>query len=161
MGKGPRCPSEGTRHSHPKSQELSLGRCHERPEGGYGAHACELNVTGTHTHQFQGPSSGAVTTDTFPFDFPGLYPKSNHNVNTKSKFKSPLSHRDQEHAGTVVQIETCPHTPGESSTQLLRESHETQSDAERPRRGRVSWGQAQGSWWGADSYVDKPTPDCV
>lgn len=59
VGKGPRCPSEGTRHSHPeKSEELPLGRCHDRPEGGYGAHACELNVTGTHTRQFQGPSSG-------------------------------------------------------------------------------------------------------
>lgn len=82
---------------------------------------------------FKGHPLGAVTTDTVPFNFPSLYPKSNHNVNTNSKFKSPVSHRDQEHAGTVVQVETCPHTPGESSTQLLRESHETQSDTGRPR----------------------------
>lgn len=107
---------------------------------------------------FTGHPLGAVTTDTFPFDFPSLYPKSNHNVNTKSKSKSPLSHTDQEQSATAVQVETCPHTPGESSTQLLRESHKTQSDAGRPRGGRVSWGQAQGGWWGAGSYVNKPTP---
>lgn len=107
-------PDGGERHSHPeKSEELSLGRCHERPEGGYGAHACELNVTGTHTTRFKGHPLGAVTTDTFPFDFPSLYPKSNHNVNAKSKFKSPLSHRDQEHVGAVVQVETCPPPWGE------------------------------------------------
>lgn len=118
VGKGPRCPSEGTQHSHPeKSEELSLGRCHERPEGGYGAHACELNVTGTHTASFKGHPLGAVTTDTFPFDFPSLYPKSNHNVNAKSKFQSPLSHRDQEHAGTVVQVETCPHPLGRAASE--------------------------------------------
>lgn len=53
---------------------------------------------------------GAVTTDTFLFDLPNFYPKSNYNVNTKSKFKRPLSHKGSQHMGTAVRVEApCCH----------------------------------------------------